>query len=577
MPHTTLTLGGMAGQGLVTISDLLLKLLARAGYHLLATQDYMSRVRGGHNFIQIGIDADRIFAPQPIINILVALDSRSIDEHRHELTAGSIVLHDSDNKPPDINGVRFAGVPMNRFANKAGNPVYANAVALGAIAALLEIGMKGVDSLLNEHFGKKGEAAVEKNVAAAHAGYDHIAKYYAETTSSLPPVKQKTRMLINGAQAIGLGMMTGGLRFISAYPMSPSTSIFNYVTASAAELGILSEQAEDEIAAVNMALGASAAGVRTAVTTSGGGLDLMAEGISLAGVAETPIVIANIMRPGPATGLPTRTGQEDLNLVLNIGHGEVPRFVFAPGTAEEAFYTAIHAMNLADKYQAPVFLLGDQQLVDSYVTLDRLNITKVRIKEHLADPAKVPAPYQRYRITPNGVSPRLPYGTPGVRVMYDSHLHEEDGHITENADIVRAMVEKRFRKLKGMVKETGKPIWYGNKKPAITLACWGTSYGASREAVDALNRAGIKAGMAHFNRLAPFPSREARVLLANKKHVHTVEGNFTGQLAQLLARETGIHSGMPVTRYDGRPITARHIIDKLKEVHGNGKFKRISL
>lgn len=577
MPHTTLMLGGMAGQGLVTISDLLLKLLARAGYRLLATQDYMSRVRGGHNFIQICIDPDPVFAPRPAADILVALDRRSMDEQLHDLTIGGIVLHDSDNKPPSVNGIRFAGVPMNRFANEAGNPVYANAVALGAIAALLETGIAGVDALLREHFGKKGKEAVEKNVAAAQAGHHHIARYYAETTRALPPVKQKTRMLINGAQAIGLGMMAGGLRFISAYPMSPSTSIFNYVTANAAELGILSEQAEDEIAAVNMALGASAAGVRTAVTTSGGGLDLMAEGISLAGIAETPVVIANIMRPGPATGLPTRTGQEDLDLALNIGHGEFPRFVFAPGTPEEAFYTAIHAMNLADKYQVPVFLLGDQQLVDSYVTLDRLNATKVRFKNYLADPAKLSTPYKRYRLTPNGVSPRLPFGTPGARVMYDSHLHEEDGHITEEPGIVRAMVEKRFRKLKGMVKEPGAPTWYGAKKPVITLICWGSAHGASREAVDSLNAAGIKAGMAHFNRLAPFPAGEARALLAKAGTLHTVEGNFTGQLAQLLARETGIRTGAPVTRYDGRPITARFIIDKLKEAHGNGKFKRVSL
>lgn len=577
MPQTTLTLGGMAGQGLVTISDLLLKLLARAGYRLLATQDYMSRVRGGHNFIQICIDAEPVFAPQPAADILAALDRRSMDEHLHELTAGGIVLHDSDNEPPTVNGVRFAGVPMNRFAKEAGNPVYANAVALGAIAALLEIGMAGVDALLREHFGKKGNEAVEKNVAAAQAGHRHIARYYAETTRPLQPVKQKTRMLINGSQAIGLGMMAGGLRFISAYPMSPSTSIFNYVTANAAAMGILSEQAEDEIAAVNMALGASAAGVRTAVTTSGGGLDLMAEGISLAGMAEIPVVIANIMRPGPATGLPTRTGQEDLDLVLNIGHGEFPRFVFAPGTAEEAFYTAIHAMNLADKYQVPVFLLGDQQLVDSFVTLDRFNAARVRFKNYLADPAKLSVPYKRYRLTPNGVSPRLPFGTPGARVMYDSHLHEEDGHITEDPGIVRAMVEKRFRKLKGMAKEPGAPAWYGAKNPAITLVCWGTAYGASREAVDALNAAGIKAGMAHFNRLAPFPSGEARTLLAKKGALHTVEGNFTGQLARLLARETGMQTGDTVTRYDGRPITARYIIEKLKEVHGNGKFKRVSL
>ncbi|MBI5177975.1 MAG: 2-oxoacid:acceptor oxidoreductase subunit alpha [Nitrospinae bacterium] len=576
MTETVITLGGKAGQGLITVSDLLLRYLSRSGHFVFAAQDYMSRVRGGHNFMQIRIASDPVFAPLPTSHILVAFDQRTVDEHKDELIIPALVLHDIDDVKASGNAT-FIGIPIKMFAREAGHPVYGNSVALGAIAAVIGLRLDGLITLLTESFGKKGGDAAQKNVQAATRGYNYVRDAFPFIGVTLPRPGEKPKMLINGSQSIGLGLIAGGLQFISAYPMSPSTGVFNYVTSHAAELGILSEQAEDEIASVNIALGASAAGARAATSTSGGGLDLMAEGISLAGVAEIPIVIANIQRPGPATGLPTRTAQEDLDLALNIGHGEFPRFVFAPGTAEEAYYTAAHAMNLADKYQVPVFVLGDQLLVDSYVTLDKLNLGKVKYKNHLADANKVKTPYKRYQLTPSGVSPRLPYGVPDTRVMFDSHLHEEDGHITENIEICRKMVEKRFRKLAGMIKEPLGPTLYGDKKPQITLVCWGSTYGAAREAVDALNAAGIGAALAHFNRVSPFPAKEAATFLKGKKAVHVVEGNYQGQFARLLARETGFKTGEPILRYDGRPFTARYILDGLKRIYGNGKFRRVSL
>lgn len=570
MQDISITIGGAAGQGLVTISDMLLKLLSRTGRHVFAIQDYMSRVRGGHNFMRIRISGEQKYASTENTNILVALDQRSVVEHVETLENPALILHDAETvKPVDGANRTFVGIPISASVPD-GNKVFGNSVAFGAVIAILGFDLESAKKIVSEHFDQKGPEAAQKNLVAVAKGYEHVRAAHAGLILRLPDGAKKPAMLINGAQAIGLGMIAGGLRFISAYPMSPSTSIFNYVTRHAGGVGILSEQAEDEIAAVNMAMGASAAGARAATTTSGGGLDLMAEGISLAGISETPVVINNIQRPGPATGLPTRTAQEDLDLVLNIGHGEFPRFVFAPGTAEDAFYTAAAAMNLADKYQVPVFILGDQLLVDSYTTIPGLDLEKTKYQSHLADPAKVGLPYKRYLLTPDGVSPRLPYGAQGARVMYDSHMHDESGRITEDMETAKKMVEKRFLKLRGMSREPFKPVRYGHKKPEISLVCWGSTYGAVREAVDVLNAGGVKAEMIHFNRLSPFPAREAQALLGEKKSVHVVEGNHASQLARLIARETGIKTGESVLRYDGRPFTARYVIERLKRM---GKWK----
>ncbi len=566
--EVNITVAGAAGQGLLTISGLLLKLFSVSGYHLFASQDYMSRVRGGHNFMRIRVSNRKVLSSPEAAHILVALDQQSIDEHSKELIGPAPVIYDPATVKVEPSGKAYpVAIPLMKIALDHGGAVYSNVVAFGAVAAMMGLGRTGFSGVLKRKFLKKGEKVYEANMSAAKAGFDFITEQVPKIRLGKGKAVKKPKMLINGAEAIGLGMITGGLRFITAYPMSPSTGIFNYVIGKADRIGIIFEQAEDEISAINMALGASTGGARAAVTTSGGGLALMAEGISLAGVAEIPIVVANIQRPGPATGLPTRTGQEDLDFVLSIGHGEFPRFVFAPNDAQEAFYTAAQAMNLADKYQVPVFILGDQHLVDSYVTADRLNLKRARCKSFLLRPDKRNKPYLRYRFTKNGVSPRAYYGQIDECFMTDSHVHTEDGHITEDMDIANKMVEKRFLKLGGMKGEFGTPRRYGSVRPDFTLVSWGSTYGAVKETVDTLNADGKKAAMVHFNRLWPFPSVEAAKLLGKKKRVHVVEGNYQSQFARLLKRETGIVPHNSILRYDGRPFNVRYIVEKLKGIY----------
>lgn len=561
----TVTIAGSAGQGLVTVSHLFLTALARMGYRVFASQDYMSRVRGGHNFMRIHIAKNQPHSAPPYTNVLLALDGRSVEIHSATIRGESaLILDPATVKSRPINGVRTIEAPISSIAKAKGSAVYENSAALGALFATLDIPLDGLNHIFDEQFAKKSPKVREDNIACALAGFEAVKHMYPQALAPLWKENGNGRYLINGASTIGLGLISAGLRFIAAYPMSPSTGIFTYITKQAQQLGVVSEQAEDEVAALNMAIGASSCGARSATTTSGGGLALMAEAVSLAAITETPVTIANIMRPGPATGLPTRTGQEDLDFVLSIGHGEFPRFVFAPGSADEAFYTSADAMNLAEKYQVPSFILGDQHLVDSYITVDELDTSKARPVNHLIDPAALERPYLRYKLTDSGVSPRAVHGMPGVRFITDSHVHEENGHITEDPYISAKMAEKRFAKLEGMSREkAGLPTWYGPKNADIVFVCFGSTAGAARDVVKKLADDGKRTAALCFNRIAPFPADIAKKLLRGKKSIHVVENNIQGQFERLLKLHTGVKTKEPVRRYDGRPFDIEYIISRL--------------
>lgn len=561
-----ITIAGSAGQGLQTIANILLKVLARNGYHVFSSQDYMSRIRGGHNFTNIRVSNKPVYSTKVSPQLLVALDQESVEAHYKSLTSPAIIVHDTDTiKVKKARNIHDVAIPLIELSSESGSPVYVNSVAAGALFSLLKLDIEDLVSFLGTRFAKKSPGQIKGNINAATKGFTYTSENYQNLNINIGKAGKKNLMLIDGAESISIGMIAGGIRFISAYPMSPSTGIFTYITGKSRKFGIISEQAEDEIAACNMVLGAGAAGARAAVTTSGGGLSLMCEGISLAGIAEIPVVIANMQRPGPATGFPTRTAQEDLDLVLNIGHGEFPRFVLAPGTAEEAFYTSIHAMNLAEKYQVPVFILGDQHLIDSSITLDKLNPNKVKYKSYMVKNGKLKKPYLRYKNTKSGVSPLAYYGQDKITFIVDSHIHTEDGHISEDKDVAKKLAEKRFRKLDGMKKELYGPQYYGQQNAETVFVSWGSTYGAVRETIDYLTEKKKSVAMIHYNKIWPFPVEESIKLLKPRKDICVVENNYQAQFNRLLKRETNINTGEPILRYDGRPFDVRFIVEKFEK------------
>lgn len=546
-------IGGEAGQGLVTVGQLLAKALVRSGYEIVVTQSYQSRIRGGHNTFAIRVGRNRVYAPQEEVDLLVAFDEETVSVHRLELSAKGLILAGVSMDVPD--GI-YLKVPYEELAKGR----YQNVVALGVVSSLLGLRRELVTRTVEDLFGKKHPEAETANRQALEAAYAWAEGQSTGWGPLEPVLDPPKRLMMNGNEAIALGAMSAGAKFCAFYPMTPSTSIALSLAANAERMGLVVEQAEDEIAAINMALGASFAGAPSIVPTSGGGFALMAEGVSLAAMTETPVVIVLAQRPGPATGLPTRTEQGDLEFVLHAGHGEFPRAIFAPGTVEECFYFTRLAFEFAERYQGPMFLLTDQFLADSYravASFDLVGTIPVRTVG-LTDP--VEEPYRRYAITENGVSPRLLPGASRHLVVADSDEHTEDGHMTEDLAFRRRIVEKRLRKGEGLRADALGPEFVGDKAPEIVLVTWGSSKGAVLEAAARIRSGGTRVATLHFGQVWPLAPETFLKHLEGAREVISVEGNVTGQFARLIRRETGFLIEKRVLRYDGLPITPEFIL-----------------
>jgi len=562
-------IGGAAGQGIQTIGAVLSKTFQRGGLYVFGVQHYYSRVRGGHNFFYARISNKPIYAMRERVNLLIALDHASIDEHLGELERGVVVV-DRDSVKVDSESESLFHVPLKSIADDVGgSQLYANTVATGAVLGLLCYPFDILSDVLSQTFKKKGDAVVEKNIASARAGYDYAQKNFpGRCPIMLEPVeKPNSRMLITGNEAVGLGALAAGLKFLSAYPMTPSTGVMNYVASKADSLGVVVEQAEDEISAITMAVGASFAGVRSMTTTSGGGFSLMVEALGLAGMTETPIVIFLCQRPGPATGLPTMTEQGDLEFALHAAQGEFPRCVLAPKTADDAFYITSKAFNIADKYQIPVFILSDQYLADSVFTCERFDLDQIKIERYLMKDAELEgADYMRYKFTKSGISPRALPGTAGVLVVADSDEHDEAGHINESVENRVAMSDKRMGKLSLLRKEMSLPAVYGPAHAPLTLIGWGSTYGPLKEAVDILKAEGVDVNLISFNEIYPLPIKKINKILERAEKTVSIENNATGQFARVLKAELGFTVSHSILKYDGRPFTPEYIVRELSKM-----------
>lgn len=427
----------------------------------------------------------------------------------------------------------------------------------------MNIEQKIINGYLKDYFSSKGEETVKKNIEAIGEGY-RIGRALSDSEKVRLDIpkrgKGKDELLLNGAEAVALGAIAGGYNFISSYPMSPSTSVLVELAQHSDRFGIVVEQAEDEISAINMAIGAWYGGARGMVTTSGGGFALMQEGVSLAGMIESPLVVHLGQRPGPATGLPTRTEQADLQFVLRAGHGEFPRIIFAPGEIEEAFYLTQRAFNLADKYQIPVFVLTDQYLIDSYYNIPSLKLSKIKVERYIE---KTKKDYKRYRLRESGISSR---GIPGFGegvVVVDSDEHDEGGHITEDLILRKRMVEKRLKKSKLLEEEVIPPELFGRENYDILVIGWGSTRNIIKEALEEINRDSI--ALLHFKQVYPVYQKTADYLKKAKKLV-VVENNATSQFSQLIKLSTGIEVDHKVLKYNGLPFSVEEVMENLKEI-----------
>jgi len=567
-----LIVAGRAGQGLQVISRTLARMLVRAGYHVFVSQDVMSRIRGGHNFARIRVSTEPVAADGDRAQILVALDPALVERHIPDLTDDAVVVTEAAGDLPE--GLNTVRLPLADLAREHGkDPVMINAVAVGASLALVGLDPAGLEEMFHGQFASKGEDVVKRNVAAAEAGYHAIVEDQKRCCPHrmLPPTAQGDRLLVSGAEALALGAIAAGVRVVTGYPMSPATPIVEYCFRHAQESGLIVEQTEDEVSAANLALGAAFAGARAMACTAGGGFCLMNETLSLAGMTETPLVLCVGMRPGPATGLATRTEQADLLFSIYAGHGEFPRAVLTPADARQAFQAAQDAFAITEKYQTPVIILFDQFMADALWTVERSDLkldNRQGRQERQAPEGLKPYSYRRYEVTENGVSPMLLPGIPEQLVYADSDEHNEEGHIAESAAMRLLMVNKRNAKLTGIRQELEAPKVEVEVEAETLVFCFGSSRGVVSEALARLRARGHSVAMVHLSHVWPFPTDAVTGLVAKNKKVLTVEENYTGQLAQLLLQECGVRAAGTVRRYDGRQFTVAEVEAGLEALIG---------
>ncbi len=558
-------IGGEAGQGLKTVDNIMGKILFRQGFNIFSSKDFMSRIRGGHNFMQLRISDQELYGPIEEIDLLVALNKETVDIHKDNLKDDGIVLIEGESNVLDK---RTLLIPASVIAKDI-NPKGVNTVFVGAITKIMGLDLDIARDVINDYFD---DDILEDNIQLLERGYKSVECVYDDLNANIET--KDDELFIDGNSALGFGALTGGLRFYSAYPMSPSTGIMNFLAGKQEDYDLIVEQAEDELAAINMALGGSYSGVRSMTGTSGGGLALMNEAIGLAGLTETPVVIADVQRPGPATGLPTRTGQGDLLFAINSAQDDFPLMVIAPKDQEDLFYTGFRALNLADKYQIPIIILSDQFNADSSKNLKEFNFDELEIDRNLISEDDPDAKdYKRYKFTEDGISKRAyPGQLKGELVLVDSDEHDEYGHIVEDSETRIKMVNKRAKKIDKLIEEDlEEPEYFGDEDIDYLMLTWGSSYGPARDAFELLNNDDYKVGLLSFSDVWPLPKERLKEIASDDVKLVTVEQNSSGQFKSLIRSETLLDVQDSILKYDGRPFTGKEIYNRfLDEVIDNG-------
>ena len=562
----SIVLCGAAGQGIQTVEALLTKSLKKSGYNVFASREYMSRVRGGVNSTSIRVSSKPVRAYLERIDILIPLSQEAIPHVNERISSRTIIIGEKKYIESSLStkGINIE-VPFTEFAQEIGNIILANIISLGVISGILKIEKSVLQDAIVKNFKKKGQTIIDGNINAVNKGYEIAAELIDTNKLQRSIIIEKTsevkdHYIFDGRQAVALGAIAGGANFVTFYPMAPSTGVGTFLAQHGLDFSIIVDQSEDELSVINKAIGASYAGARAFVSTSGGGFSLMCEGISCVGMMELPIVVLVGSRPGPATGMPTRTAQEDLELVLYAGAGYFPRMIFAPGTIEDAFKLTQNAFNLTQEYQVPVFILTDQYLIDSYYNTPTLNHESLDIKKFFV---KTDKNYQRYRFTESGISP---FGIPGYGdglVDADSHTHTEEGDITEDPDIRAKTVEKRYKKLELIKKITIPPEFIGREGYKTLVIAWGSNYYIIKEALEKLNRNDV--ALLYFKQVYPIHS-SVKNYIEKAEQTIIIENNPNAQLNKLIELESHRAIDFKILRYTGYAFSVEELLDKIKNI-----------
>jgi len=573
--------GGQQGEGIESTGEIFSMAMNRLGYFLYGYRHFSSRIKGGHTNNKICVRTTEVRTIPDDLDILVAFDQETIDVNYRELTVSSVILADAKFKPqhPEDCVATMYVVPFTEIAAELGTSLMKNMVAIGATSALLNLDKMVFQSVVDEIFGRKGEAVVEKNMQAIQQGYEVMAQLLGDRIGEweLDPADGNHRLFMIGNDAIALGALAAGVRFMAAYPITPATEIMEYMIKKLPKFGGTVIQTEDEIAAATMAIGANYGGVRSFTASAGPGLSLMMEAIGLSGMTEQPLVIVDTQRGGPSTGLPTKQEQSDLMQMIYGTHGEIPKVVIAPSTGQEAFFDTIEAFNIAEELQVPVIILSDLQLSLGKQTVEPFDYSKIAIRRgRLQVEEELPAVedksyFKRYEVTSDGVSPRVLPGMKNAIHHVTGVEHDETGKPSEAASNRQRQMDKRMRKLQHV--HFPNPIYKytPHEEADVLVVGFNSTRGVLEEVQGILNAQGIRANHAHIRLIHPFPTAEVAPLIASAKKVLVVENNATGQLANIIKMNIGAHEKIVnVLKYDGTPFLPRELTNRVKELLADG-------
>ena len=567
--------GGQAGDGSLTTGDLIAGVFKHMGLEVYTYKDFPSRIRGGHTNYVIRAGTTPNYGMADFVDCLVAFDLEAVEIHIDEIRAGGFIIFDSSQEKltdavrrPDVH---FYEVPLAKIAkDEIGLELVRNTISLGVLGRLIGMDREIVLRDVTNVYKRKGDKVIDLNIRAIEAGAKYVDDHFDRPSGyTVTTGVDRDRLIMMGNDAIAYGALVAGCRFMAGYPITPATDVLEWMAKYAPKYGGVVVQAEDELAAINMVIGAGFAGVRAMTSTSGPGQALMTEAIGLAGVLEIPIVVIECARAGPSTGMPTKTEQSNLNHLIFSGHGEIPRVVIAPGTIEESFYLTVTAFNVAEKYQVPVFVLSEQALCQSKATLPSLDVAAVTVDRgklerngHLKF-----GEYRRFAFTADGVSPRAVPGTDGGMYLAPGSEHNDLGVITENAANRAKMMEKRMRKLESMRPDLPKANVLGDPSADIAIIGYGSNRGPIVEAQDRLAADGVPTRFLQLRTLWPFPEEEVRAFIKDASEVFVVENNFTGQLERLIRYVVGPSPHLrSILKYNGKPFRPIEIIEPIKAV-----------
>lgn len=577
-------IGGESGEGIVTTGEVFARIAAYAGLEVYTVRTIPAEIKGGHVMFQIRAATHPVYSQGDELDMLLAFNQEAYDNHIGFLKPGGILVYNADEltPPPPTNGTLHYGLPLNELARTINFVRGKNIVAIGSLTKLFDLPYDRAQKVVERQLGRKGGELLRLNLLALETGY----KYVEEHISKESPFHLRgcegtegDRLVLSGNQALSLGAIAAGCRFYAGYPITPASDIMEFLAAQFPKIGGTMIQAEDEMAALAMAIGASFTGVRAMTATSGPGLALMVELLGHASMTETPVVIVDVQRAGPSTGMPTKVAQGDLRLALYGGNDEAPRIVVAPISVEDCFYQIINAFNLAEKYQVPVILLSDQDMSVRVETIPPFRLDEVHLEPRLlAQPEArdekgepVLRGYRRYVDTPSGISPMSLPGMRGGQYTAEGLEHDETGAPNYTPEMHSANMEKRFRKIKGALEDARR--WhmfarFGSTEPLVGLIGWGSTSGPVREAVQRAQEEGMRVAAMYPKLLSPLPEEEIRAFAAPLKAVIVPELNYLGQLAEILEARLDVPV-IRLSKYGGIPFTASEVYQKVKEVYAH--------